>query len=118
MVPCGWDVRPARDAVHTWFGDGNRARVLVCLNDRIAMGAYQALAELSLDVPRDVSVISFDGSELASWLRPQVTSLALPFPQMGTLAVDGAVDPTGAAAGISRLPLVLEVGASVAGDAA
>ena len=68
VVPCDWDVAPARDAVHTWLGRGHRARALVCLNDRVAMGTYQALAELGLDIPRDVSVISFDGSELASWL--------------------------------------------------
>jgi LacI family transcriptional regulator len=116
VVPCEWDVRPARDAVHAWFGEGNRAQVLVCLNDRIAMGAYQALAELSLDVPRDVSVISFDGSELASWMRPQVTSLALPFQAMGTLAVERLLDPDRSEGRITRLPLVLEVGASVAGE--
>jgi len=41
---------------------------LVCLNDRISMGAYQALAEHGLDVPRDVSVVSFDASDLSTWL--------------------------------------------------
>ena len=57
------------------------------------MGTYQALAELSLDVPRDVSVISFDGSDLASWLRPRLTSLALPFQAMGTLRRRAAAGP-------------------------
>ena len=74
-------------------GSGQPARALVCLNDRIAMGAYQALAEFGLDVPRDVSVISFDGSDLASWLRPRLTSLALPFLAMGTLAVENLLEP-------------------------
>jgi LacI family transcriptional regulator len=51
------------------------------------MGTYQALATNGLDVPRDVSVVSFDGSELATWLRPEVTSVALPLAEIGARAV-------------------------------
>ena len=50
----------------------------MCLNDRIAFGVYQALAEAGLETPRDVSVVSFDDSELASWLRPSLSTIALP----------------------------------------
>jgi LacI family transcriptional regulator len=116
VVPCEWTVQAARDALHAWLGAGNRASALVCLNDRVAMGAYQALAEASLDVPHDVSVISFDGSDLASWLRPRVTSLALPFLAMGTLAVEQLLTPDWASGGVTRLPFALDVGASVVGD--
>ena len=51
------------------------------------MGAYQALAERGLAVPGDVAVVSFDGSELATWLRPPVVSVALPFAELGAQAV-------------------------------
>ena len=56
---------------------------LICLNDRIAMGVYQALADHGLDVPEDVAVISFDGSDLATWLRPASPSLRLPLRRDG-----------------------------------
>jgi LacI family transcriptional regulator len=116
VVPCAWDVAPARDAVHAWLAQGHRPLALACLNDRIAMGTYQALYELDLHIPRDVSVISFDGSDLATWLRPRLTSLALPFQEMGTRAVEHLLTPGWAAGGTTRLPLEVEVGASVAGD--
>jgi LacI family transcriptional regulator len=35
-----------------------------------------------------VSVVSFDGSALASWLRPRAVSVVLPFRSMGALAVE------------------------------
>jgi LacI family transcriptional regulator len=73
--------------VSSWLRAGHRPRGLICLNDRVAMGVYQALGERGLTVPDDVAVVSFDGSELAAWLRPQVTSVALPFERMGELAV-------------------------------
>ncbi|WP_336507333.1 substrate-binding domain-containing protein, partial [Klebsiella pneumoniae] len=57
------------------------------MNDRAAIGAYQALRDRGLGVPDDVSVVSFDGSALASWLRPRAVSIVLPLRSMGELAV-------------------------------
>ena len=56
VVPCPWGVRPAYDAVDAWLRTGARPGALICLNDRIAMGVYQALAEHGLAVPGDVAV--------------------------------------------------------------
>ena len=61
---------------------------LVCMNDRIAFGAYQAHADRGLTVPDDVSIVSFDNDELATYLRPGLTTVALPHEQMGRRAVE------------------------------
>jgi LacI family transcriptional regulator len=114
VVSCPWGVRPAYDAADAWLRTGARPGALICLNDRIAMGVYQALAEHGLAVPDDVAVISFDGSEMASWLRPRVTSLGLPFRAMGTLAVETLMSSGHRRpAGVVRLPLALQKGESV-----
>jgi LacI family transcriptional regulator len=65
-----------------------RPRALVCLNDRLAFGAYQALAEAGLSVPVDVSVVSFDDHPLASWVRPKLTTVAVPHYELGAKAVE------------------------------
>jgi LacI family transcriptional regulator len=122
-VSCPWDVAPAYDAMEAQLRTGVRPGALICLNDRVAMGVYQALAEYRLSVPDDVSVIAFDGSDLASWLRPRLTSLALPFRDMGALAVEMLMNPgsnAGPLAGVNagtvtRLPLELQAGSSVRG---
>ena len=67
---------------------GQVPRALICANDRVAMGAYQALARAGLRIPQDVSVISFDDSELAGWLEPGLTSIALPHEELGRTAVE------------------------------
>ena len=87
VVPCDWSVTEGFEANSRWLAEGGRAEGLVCLNDRIAMGAYQALADAGLRVPDDISVVSFDGSALAGWLRPELTSVELPFLELGALAV-------------------------------
>lgn len=63
-------------------------RALLCMNDRLAFGAYQALAEAQLRIPQDVSLVSFDNDEIAGYLRPGLTTIALPHEEMGRLAVD------------------------------
>ena len=62
-------------------------KALLCLNDRLAFGAYQALAEAGLVVPDDVSIVSFDDDVIAAYLRPGLTTIALPHEEMGRESV-------------------------------
>jgi LacI family transcriptional regulator len=113
VIACDWAVEPAYDAVRAWLRAGRRPRGLVCLNDRIAMGTCQALQDAGLDIPGDVSVVSFDGSDLATWLRPHITSVALPFAEMGALAVELLLDPGRAGSTRHLVPMPLVLGSSI-----
>ncbi|MET0864855.1 MAG: substrate-binding domain-containing protein [Nakamurella sp.] len=86
------------------------------MNDRIAMGAYQACTELGLSVPQDISMVSFDDSDLARWLRPQLTSVAIPHFEMGRRAVELLLTPERPTI-IERVPMPLRVRDSVAAPA-
>ena len=70
-----------------------RPRALLCLNDRLAFGAYQALGEAGLKIPEDVALVSFDNDELASYLRPGLTTIGLPHEDMGRRAVELLLGP-------------------------
>ena len=62
---------------------------IFCGNDRMAMGAYDAIKERGLSIPGDVAVVGFDNQELiAAYLRPRLTTIALPFQEMGARGVD------------------------------
>jgi len=61
---------------------------IFCFNDRMAMGAYDALHKLGCSIPADVAVIGYDNQELiAAYLYPPLTTLQLPHYQMGQWAV-------------------------------
>jgi len=65
-----------------------RPTALFCYNDRMAMGAYDALRKLDLRIPEDVSVIGFDNQELiAAHLHPGLSTIELPHYEMGHWAV-------------------------------
>jgi len=79
---------------------------LICLNDRVAFGAQQALTEHGLRVPDDVSLVSFDDDELASYMRPPLTTARLPYYEMGRLAMEIALAPdTGNGENLVPMPL-------------
>jgi LacI family transcriptional regulator len=66
---------------------------LFCYNDRMAMGAYRAAAELGLAIPEDLSVVGFDDQELiAANLYPGLTTVALPHYEMGAWAAEHLID--------------------------
>lgn len=80
---------------------------LLCMNDRLAFGAYQALTDLGLAVPRDVSVVSFDNDELAAYLRPGLTTIALPHEAMGRRAVEILLADPGRGETLVEMPAVV-----------
>lgn len=83
----------------------DRPTAVICMNDRLAFGVYQALADAGLRVPGDVSVVSFDDDPIAAWLRPGLATVALPHEQMGRRAVEMLLD--GRATATSLVPMAL-----------
>ena len=83
-----WEPDLGFDGVHRLLDGGASFTGLICLNDRLAFGAYQALQERGLRVPHDVSVVSFDDEDLASYLRPKLTTMRIPYLEMGRRAME------------------------------
>jgi LacI family transcriptional regulator len=61
---------------------------IFCQNDRMAVGCYEALKEMNLRIPEDVSVVGYDDEEIARHLNPQLTTIVLPHRAMGQWAVE------------------------------
>jgi LacI family transcriptional regulator len=111
-IDCEWWPDSAYEAVSRALQGGLRPRALICLNDRIALGAYQALRAAGRVIPDDVSVLSFDDSELAAWLRPQLTSISVPHYELGWQAGESLLGPDAEPA-VHRLPMPVRLRASV-----
>lgn len=76
----------------------SRPDVLICGQDILAMDVYFILSELRFRVGQHVAVASFDNREpIASLLRPGLSTMELPYYEMGraamNLAIDGAPAP-------------------------
>jgi LacI family transcriptional regulator len=62
---------------------------IFCFNDRMAMGAYDAVRKIGRSIPEDVAIIGFDDEEMISaHLYPPLTTVQLPHYEMGQWAID------------------------------
>jgi LacI family transcriptional regulator len=65
--------------------------ILAC-NDRVAVAAMSALADLGLRVPQDCSVVGFDDTEFATAVRPRLTTFRPRREEIGARAVEMVLD--------------------------
>jgi DNA-binding LacI/PurR family transcriptional regulator len=61
----------------------NKPTAIFAGNDFLAIEIYQAAKELGLKIPKDLSVIGFDNTILASIVDPPLTTIAQPIQEMG-----------------------------------
>jgi LacI family transcriptional regulator len=65
------------------------SETIICGNDAVALQVYSAAAHLDLHVPQDLSIMGFDDLKVISEnLRPSLTSVALPYFEIGRRAVE------------------------------
>lgn len=65
-----------------------RPTALAVMSDVLAIGAVDALRDLGLSVPEDVSVTGFDDLPEVSWMRPRLTTVRQPITTKGSTAAD------------------------------
>lgn len=65
-----------------------RPTAIFCVDDVIALGAYRAVKELGLTIPKDVAVIGFNDDPLASVIEPSLTTVRIPIYEMGVAAAE------------------------------
>jgi DNA-binding LacI/PurR family transcriptional regulator len=65
---------------------------VVAINDVTAIGVMRALARAGLNVPRDISVTGFDGTQFADCVTPSLTTADLRRELLGRTAADALHD--------------------------
>ena len=94
VIEGNWLPSAGYEATRALMSLSNPPTAIFCANDRMAVGCYEALKELGLRIPDDVSVIGYDDDEVARHLSPQLTTLVLPHRTMGRWAVEKALSYT------------------------
>ncbi len=67
--------------------NGDRPTGVICSNDLMAIGALQEARELGLDVPRDLSIVGFDGIDAGLWTQPVLTTVEQPVDEIAETTV-------------------------------
>jgi DNA-binding LacI/PurR family transcriptional regulator len=73
-------------AVRGWFKKTHfAATAIIAANDMMALGAMDVLThEIDVAVPRDISVVGFDGTHASGWLSYSLTTVSQPIERMAS----------------------------------
>ncbi|MCX6923017.1 MAG: LacI family DNA-binding transcriptional regulator [Verrucomicrobia bacterium] len=67
-------------------------RAVVVANNRMTLGAFQAINERQARIPEDIALVGFDDMPWASSLRPPLTAVAQPAEELGRAAAQLLLD--------------------------
>ncbi len=74
-------------AAEALFARGRTFTALFCANDEMAIGALAAARHAGIAVPQDLSVMGYDGIDLAALTAPPLTTVLIPWRQIATHAL-------------------------------
>jgi DNA-binding LacI/PurR family transcriptional regulator/signal transduction histidine kinase len=88
MVEGSFEQRSGSRGVRALLAEGIPFDALVCLNDKMALGALDELSRHGISVPDDVALVGFDGIEEALFCQPPLTTVRQPLFELGAAAVE------------------------------
>jgi LacI family transcriptional regulator len=113
-------VRTGHDSISGFLAMRDRPTAIFCANYELTLGALIAINESGLRLGRDISLVGFDGAELAQATVPRLTVIAQPTQDIATSAadllrrrLDGSGPPLPRSPVVRFLPAQLVPGGSV-----
>ena len=86
--PCRYSFSDAYDTTKRLLGRCPELTALFCVSDVMAMGAIRAIHDLGRRVPRDISVVGYDGIPLSRFSVPRLTTVRQDTQQLARQGVD------------------------------
>ena len=84
--------RAGADAARRFMAMQPRPTAVYAANDEMAIGFLKAIHAAGMQVPRDVSVVGFDGIDYADYAEPTLTTVRQPRHAIGTTAAGLLID--------------------------
>lgn len=63
-----------------------------CINDPVAIGAFQRIKEAGLKIPEDIGILGFSNNKITSLVDPPITTVNQPSYEMGKKAAEILID--------------------------
>lgn len=91
----GMDFADGRDVAISLMQEKCVFDAVFAFTDTLAIGLMNGLADMGVDIPCDVAVSSFSGTELATIVRPQLSTVEPPLFEMGVKAAELVLERIG-----------------------
>lgn len=89
---CEFSFGSAYEKAQKLYSEHDDITAVIAMSDIMAIGAVRAFADIKLRIPDDISVIGFDGLELADFYTPRITTFHQPVDKLAETSVKMLVD--------------------------
>ena len=76
IVACGHTIEDGYQAAYQLLSQSPRVTAVIAINDLLAIGVLRAAADLSIHIPSQLSVVSYDDITMANYLIPRLTTVS------------------------------------------
>ena len=83
-----WSSASGEHAMRVFLALPKPPTAVFAVNDLMAIGAMEAVQEAGLRIPQDVAILGFDDIPPATWVRPQLTTVAQHPAEMGRVMAE------------------------------
>lgn len=83
-----WQFSESFTATTSLLALDKRPDAIFCASDWLAIGCYQALAVNGVRIPQDMLLAGYNDQKISEQLTPPLTSIQLPYSELGRLAVE------------------------------
>lgn len=97
------------EAARLLLKEPGRATAIIASNDRMALATMAAAREIGLDIPRDVSIISFDNTPIVKFTEPKLTAVDQPVAATASIAIEMIIKQLRSEE-VPSQPIVVEAG--------
>jgi DNA-binding LacI/PurR family transcriptional regulator len=87
-----WECASGYHAMQTLIAQAPQLTAVFAANDRLAIGAMQAVHQAGLRLPDDISLIGLDDIEVAAYQIPPLTTIRQSFAELASLGVQLLLD--------------------------
>ena len=86
--PCYFSMQSGYEAANRMLDARPETTAVFALSDMVAFGTMRAFRDRGLEVPKDISIIGFDGIDFAKYFIPRLTTIVQDIDQLATRCVD------------------------------
>lgn len=94
QLSVGLDKQSAFEAFDTYFSNRTKSEIpeaIVCVNDSVALGLYEACDKHKLHIPNDISVVGFGHVSISNMINPPLSTVQLNLKKAGSTAIQNLV---------------------------
>ncbi|MFW6027118.1 MAG: LacI family DNA-binding transcriptional regulator [Candidatus Woesearchaeota archaeon] len=83
-----WEIENGFNNMKNILDDKDIPSAIFCASDLIAIGAMHAIRGEGLNIPDDISIVSYDDIKVSTYLDPPLTTIHAPKMKLGEIAVN------------------------------